>query len=239
EVRAPAQQSGEQLLVATTANRVYALDAASGQVLWSQGRPPPHRLTVDGHAQATPRDGRVFVSFADGFAMALRQHDGAILWERPLSLRGGPFVDADADPVAGQTHAFFASYSDGVFALQVADGQVGWNHSVYGATSLIARGEALLVGLADGTVLALRQSDGAPLWHSRVGHGPVSRLLVDGPYVLLTGGDGMLVVLDLLTGRPVQAAPLGARTVGDPQAQGGMVGVVTVDGALLLWSREL
>ena len=130
--RSSAELIGELLLITNARNQVFALDPLSGDVKWSTGRPPPSGLTVQGHSRATHHDGRVYVSFSDGYVEAFEITDGARVWSRPLSFVGGEFIDADADPVVADGRLFVASYSDGVYALDLADGKTVWSRTASG-----------------------------------------------------------------------------------------------------------
>ena len=238
DARAPPVQAGAQLFVTTTQNKVYALRAADGHILWSQGRAPPRGLTIEGHAGVAVTADRVYTSFSDGFAVALQRVDGTVAWERPLALRAAPFADADADPVVHGDCVLMASYNDGVYALDQGDGQTRWMYEAGGASTLLGHGDKVIVGLADGHVRALRLSDGAPLWRTHVGKGPISRVAADGDKLLLSAGDSLWAALEARTGRPVQASWLADSGLGDPQVRRGIVGVVAAAGHLLILARS-
>ena len=67
DARAPAVRAGELLFVATSTNRVHALELATGKQVWNAGRPAPTGLTVTGHAQPLVVLDLVVGAFSDGF----------------------------------------------------------------------------------------------------------------------------------------------------------------------------
>jgi outer membrane protein assembly factor BamB len=245
DVRAPARQQGDKIFVSTAANQVVGLNAYTGAQLWTQGRPPPTGLTVEGHARPAVDAERVYATFSDGYAVAMDLKHGATLWARPLSQRGGPFVDADADPVVTPTQLFVASYADGVYALAKDSGATLWNTPLGAVISLLGETEdplgaepLLFVGSADGDVWALRQSDGSQVYHVHAGRVPISRFALHRGSLLFTAGHMGLVMLDARTGRPQQVTPVGEQTLGDPAVAGNFLSFLTGSGHLLGFARD-
>ncbi len=126
DMRTPPRQAGREILVTTATNKVYVIDPGSGTIRWARGRPAPTGLTIHGHARALVYDGVVYATFSDGYVEAYALDDGRGMWSRPLSVRGGDFVDSDADPVMCNGRLFVASYSDGIYALDPRDGTTFW-----------------------------------------------------------------------------------------------------------------
>lgn len=238
DMRAPPRLAEGRLVLATAANKVVAVDVESGELLWSQGRPLPTGLTVEGHARPWIEEDRVFATFSDGYVMAMTLERGSVIWQRPLSLRGGVFVDADADPVITQGQLFVASYSDGVYALNPDDGQTIWNRQAPAVTSMTLAEGRLVAGSADGYVWAFAPSDGALGYRTRLGAGgAVSRMAARDGMLVITSGDNGLAVLDARSGRPVQATTLGGRTGGDPTWVGDHLAFISSSGYLYAWAR--
>src|SRR5262249_40019869 len=121
----------------------------------------------------------------------------------------GDFVDSDADPVVVAGRLFVASYSDGIYALEPRDGTTLWTKSAMAVTSLGSHEGKLLDASADGWGWGLTADTGDLVYRTRLPIGSTSRPLVLGDVVVLTGGEGLLLVLDAKTGRPLQATPVG------------------------------
>ena len=241
-VRAPPRQVGLVLYLATSRNNLYAIDVREGKVLWTQGRPPPSGLTVDGHAavaydaDADAGAGVVVTCFSDGYATAHKASDGARLWERPLSLQHADFVDADADPVIRGAVVYMASYSDGVFALSLRDGQVLWRHPLPAATRLAVTDAFLIAASADGHVWGLDFAQGTPVFHTRIPPGPISRMRVVGDHVAFAAGESGLVVLAAASGKPVQATAVGGGVGADLGEDGAYLALLSAAGYLYVFA---
>ncbi|OGQ88034.1 MAG: hypothetical protein A2289_14070 [Deltaproteobacteria bacterium RIFOXYA12_FULL_58_15] len=232
--RAPAQSLGEQLLVTTSANKLYVLDSHSGNIEWSKGRPMPNGLTVVGHAMALAQDGVVYTSFSDGYAEAYRLADGSAVWSSPLSIGGGDFVDADADPVIVGDKVIFASYSDGIYGLNIRDGQAAWHRRAPAVTRLVPFNKMVIAASADGYLWGLEQEDGTMVYRTRFASGDISRMVVRDNLVVLNAGESGLVVFDGYSGKPLQAAGYGEPFAGDLAWEGEELAFVAASGYLYL-----
>lgn len=239
DMRAPLQQTGDKLVVTTAANKVVLVQASTGTVMWTQGRPPSTGLSVEGHARAAIDGNRVYAAFSDGYVSAFDLEHGTGLWSRPLSLKGGNnFIDADADPFVFNKRLYVASYSDGVYALDLEDGQTLWNRGGRGITSLMPHGDLVVAGSADGFLWGLRLDDGELRYRSRVATGPISRMMTSGKMLAFTAGDSGLVVVRGDTGEPIQASAFGGRAAGDPVCSGNSLAFLTSSGYLYAWDFE-
>ncbi len=238
DVRAPVVRDGDLLLVQTAQNQLLALDLATGKSRWTAGRPAPTRLTVAGHARPLVAQGSVYATFSDGYAEAYSLADGGRLWSRPLSLKGGDFIDADADPQLRRGRLFVGSYSDGVFALDPRDGHTLWSRSGPAVRSLALDDDRLIVGSGDGWVWGLSQADGSAKFRTRLEAGFATRFTVADDLIVFAAGDSGLVVLDSLTGRPIQASGYRVRFHGDAAWSGQTVAMISASGHLYVFRRQ-
>ncbi len=237
DMRSPPRRIGSELLVTTSTNKVYVLDPATGAVRWTRGRPAPTGLTVLGHARAYEQDGIVFAAFSDGYAEAYALEDGRGMWSRPLSLRGGDFIDSDADPVVINGRVFVASYSDGIYALESRDGTTAWTKAATAVTSLGAHGDTLLAASADGWFWGLSSATGDLLFRARLPIGPPSRPIVAGDAVIMTGGESLLLVFDAKNGKPLQATAMGGIVASEPVLAGDHLALISSLGDVVVMRR--
>ena len=238
DMRAPPFGAEGLLVVSTSTNKVVAVEPETGAFLWSRGRPAPTGLTVMGHARATVYNGIVYAAFSDGYAEAYVLEDGRGMWSRPLSLRGGDFVDSDADPVIADGRLFVASYSDGIYALDPRDGTTLWTRNAQSVTSLGVHGKTVIAGSADGWVWGLEPTAGELQYRLKLPVGSVSRMVVAGDAAMMTAGDGMFLVLDARNGKPMQATALGGTVASEPVLAGDDVAVVSALGDIVVMKRH-
>jgi len=236
--RAPVRQYGDRLYTLTSTNKVFAIDAASGRVAWSKGRPASASLTIDGQASPLVAGDLCITTFSDGYVEAYKAADGAMVWSRPLSMGFHKFVDADADPVVSGGLLLVASYSDGIYALNLNDGQTVWQRPAPAVVSLTVAGDVLVVGSADGWVWGLANRDGHLLYRTRLPGGHLSRFWADENWVIFSAGEAGLVVLETQTGKPLQSYDLGATFSGDVAVTRDHVAVTTNSGQLVVLKRR-
>ncbi len=111
---------GGQVFASTGFAKVFALDAGSGEVLWSQPVPGPMR------AAPTFSDGRVFVISVDNQLHALDARTGAALWSHTGIQEVATLLGGSSPAVQGST--VIAPYSSGeLFALLAENGRVLWS----------------------------------------------------------------------------------------------------------------
>jgi len=154
--RVEAIVADNRVFVGTENGTMYALDAASGKVIWKHSAGPIF------HSPAVA-DGRVFFGDTDGTLWALAAADGQVLW-RFSSGKGG-FVTA---PLVEAGTVFIGSRDGSFYAVEAANGRGLWRYATDGPIRCTA-------AFADGTVFfasddmhayALRAADGTLVWKS-------------------------------------------------------------------------
>jgi outer membrane protein assembly factor BamB len=147
--RRPVLKNG--LLYVVNANdTIVAIEAATGNMRWSQHRRPAFGMEIAGYAGPLVTDERVYVAFSDGRVAAYDPHDGSDRWplvdlsaEAEHAQGDVPrYLNVDTTPIADTTAAgnvvFVASYAGGVFALDAANGGRVWvNDRATGVTQLV------------------------------------------------------------------------------------------------------
>jgi outer membrane protein assembly factor BamB len=191
------------VLTVSAADTVYAVDQSSGEWKWQYRRDISAELTVRGAARPLVGKGRMYVGFADGYAVSLDSKDGAIRWAKDLG-GGKQFADVDAGPVADEAgRVFFASFATGIFCLDAEKGGIVW-HVAQAGTSALAidvPGGRLLAG-GNGFVGAYSADGGVPLWRASLGADRfISGMAVTNGLVLAATGTGPLLFLDSASGR--------------------------------------
>jgi len=233
--------AGRAFLVAGSYDHsVYALDAATGELLW--------KFTTGGGVYGTPAiDGRgaaprVFAASSDRMIYALDALDGRRLWnhlvEEYRPTLGGARLAAPAlGTVLGREAVFVAHWvfdrslagslqRGGVTALDADSGRVLWR-AVLGdnemTAPLFARvdGRGLLfVGSSSGALHALDADGGQVAWrHVELDaiRSPPALLAAGGAWRLLVASKyGALRALDAATGAPLWSYKTGDRITGSP-----------------------
>lgn len=156
----------------------------------------------------------------DGHIVAYRLSDGAFLWQANV---GNTVL---ATPVGDQNQVFAHTLEDGVIALNAADGRSMWSYHV-GTPPLMLRkmsspvisDQHVIVGFANGKLVALDRMDGKPDWEKEV--------------AISKGRSDLQRMVDISADPVVQQGKVYA------VSYQGRIAVVSSDTGALLWEREL
>jgi len=195
-----AEVGGDDVYFATAADRVVALDATTGKWRWQYERETPDGFTIHGYSAPRLRGSQLFAGFADGYLVSLQAVTGEVIWAKSLAATSDQFVDVDSSPIAADDAVYAASYSGGVYALDMKDGAVRWRLPAEGAgpMSLI---EGRLFFAAPRQGLHAVSSAGQILWRQGLAEaGDLTAPLALGHYLIFSGSRGGLFVVDARDG---------------------------------------
>jgi eukaryotic-like serine/threonine-protein kinase len=190
-----------------TDNSVYALNAATGAMLWTYRT---SKTNLDNDVGASPTisppgvngfaDGVVYVTGKDKVTYAFDLTTGALLWQHALSV--GTAGDVCGSALVGNT--LYLCSDTGVYALNATTGAQVWhvipNRAFYASPAIVgAPGQQVLVtanisgdiyvlNLANGNTLYIHNADSAGIWSSAA---------VSQNTIYITGKDGHLVTFTL------------------------------------------
>ncbi|MEQ8357103.1 MAG: PQQ-binding-like beta-propeller repeat protein [Kiloniellaceae bacterium] len=201
-----------KLFVSTGFARVFALDAASGEVLWIHKAPSPMR------GAPVADNGRVFVVTLDNQLLVLNDDTGERLWNNVGVQETAGLLGSASPAVARNT--VIVPYSSGeVLALLTDDGRALWTENLSAIRNLdpladiaqvrglpvIDRDLVLAVSHA-GRMLAVDLRQGVRAWQADVGG--VQMPWAAGDYIYVVTNDGQVVCLQRQDGRIRWVTPL-------------------------------
>ena len=229
EVMALSNVSEGEIVAHTNDGKLYAIDTATGNVLWSHASEPPN-LILRGKSQPVIDAGNVITGLSNGKLASFSLNTGAQLWQLTVGVPRGAselqrLVDVDgriALSNSGNT-VYAASYNGRVVAAQTSGGQLIWSHKMSSYAGLALGPNAVFVTDADSDIWALDRNSGASLWKQDALHfREVTTPVVVGDYILvgdyagylqwLSARDGSLVAREHVAGGAIQATPV---VVGD------------------------
>lgn len=195
-----AELGSDTVYVATAADRVVALDAATGKWRWQYERETPDGFTIHGYGAPRLRGGQLLVGFADGNLVALQSTSGEVAWARSLAAVSDQFVDVDSTPMLDRETVYAASYSGGVYGLDAKDGTVRWRLGTEGVGPLsLLGGRLYFVAPREG--LHAISTDGQILWRQGLAEaGDLTAPLALGRYLVFSGSRGGLFIVDAADG---------------------------------------
>ena len=224
--------SGEMVLFANEADRVYALDRRSGKFRWQYKSETPDEYTLRGHAGVALGGDLVVSGFANGNLVALRVSTGSVAWITSLGGGGEKFIDVDSTPVVAGDTVYASSSAGGVFAVDAATGRIKWRLPVNGAGPVTTDGQAIYFGAANEGVYAAELT-GNIIWRQGAdGGGEAAAPVIAGDYLFYSLSESGLFVADKHTGEVRQFFDPGFGVSATPAIDGGELYVVS-NGATL------
>ena len=183
----------EGVVYLTDVNTAYALDEASGELIWqySTERYPARdfpALVVDGVYYLSP----------DDYLYALDTASGETVWSYQAS------SPIDTAPIAANGLVFFGSEDGQFYALAAATGELSWSLGQTGSNlaSPMAVGGAIYAESSDGFLRVLDAATGAPLWEFQKGYfDGVPSFTVAGGVVYVGALDGSVNAFTAPAGR--------------------------------------
>ena len=192
EIIAPSAIADGIVVVRSGDNRIYGLDAATGQRKWSYQRPIPS-LSIRTTTAPVIAEQLAFVGFPGGKVVALNIKSGVALWEGTVSLPKGAnelerIADIVAPPVFGARELCAVAHQGRLACFDMSTGSLLWAKDVSSAVGLALDNKSVYVTDDKGVVHAFDRATGGGLWkQEQLVNRPVS-----GPFVR----QGMIVVAD-------------------------------------------
>ncbi|HEY2782052.1 MAG TPA: outer membrane protein assembly factor BamB [Steroidobacteraceae bacterium] len=218
--------------------RLNGLDRATGKVLWSVEQQVP-RLSLRGTATPIIAKEVAISGFDNGKVMAVSLNTGDTLWDTALASPHGRteldrLVDIDSAVRVVGDNVFAAGFQGRTAMLALDSGQQWWSHDMSSYRGLAVDADNLYVTQSDGTVVAMRQRDGAELWRNeKLKRRGLSTPIVTGSAVALADFQGYIHWLDKTTGELVARERIAKQRVSNPPAGSGETIVVLTDGGTL------
>ena len=236
--------------------RVFTLDAAgkvtgfalSGGKLFQVSSAPETETGTGGYGGGLAADsGRLYVANGYGIASALDPQSGKVLWQKNL---GAP---VRAAPTASGDKVFVITIQGRFYCLNGADGAELWvargvpqQASLMNSTSAAVEGDIVVVPYPSGDLMALKVSDGTPVWSENLARtrqssqmasmSDAARPAIDGGTVFAVGHAGRMVATQMKSGERLWSINVpGTQT---PWVAGDTVYVVDTHGQVMALARS-
>ncbi|MEQ7155321.1 PQQ-like beta-propeller repeat protein [Brevundimonas aurifodinae] len=270
QVMAPPVAADGRIYAMDGDSTVTAVDATSGEVVWRQNIKPDGREASGGAAVfglpvpfVSSGGGALEGGFGGGLAVAgnrlfvasgyrtmsaLDAATGDVVWSQNVDvpLRGAPTVAAN--------RIYVVDVDNQIIAFNAETGAQEWSYRgiaeparVMRASSPAVSGDTVIAPFSSGEVVALRASNGQPVWTqvlSRTSRTSAlseirdvaGRPVISRGFVYAVGHSGVMQAMDLRTGQPRWSVPIAG--VNAPLPAGDVVYVVSKSGELTVVNRD-
>jgi outer membrane protein assembly factor BamB len=230
---------GENMVVFRSVDgRLHGFDAHNGKELWSVEQQVP-RLSLRGTAIPIIAKDVAISGFDNGKVMAVSLNSGDTLWDTTLASPHGRteldrLDDIDSAVRVVGDNVFAAGYQGRTAMLALDSGQLWWSHDMSSYRGLAVDDANLFVTQSDGTVVALRQRDGAEVWRNeKIRRRGLSAPVVLGGAIAIADYQGYVHWLDKNTGVFVARVRTSKQRVSNPPVGADNIVVVLTDGGTL------
>jgi outer membrane protein assembly factor BamB len=231
--------SEKVIVMRSVDGRLNGLDTHTGKILWSVEQQVP-RLSLRGTAIPIVAKEVAISGFDNGKVMAVSLNTGDTLWDTALASPHGRteldrLVDIDSAVRVVGDNVFAAGFQGRTAMLALDSGQLWWSHDMSSYRGLAVDADNLYVTESDGTVVAMRQRDGAELWRNeKLKRRGLSTPVVTSTAIAVADFQGYLHWLDKNTGELVARERVAKKQrVSNPPAGTGDTVVVMTDGGTL------
>jgi len=265
QIMAPIVADGGKVFVLDGDSTVTAVDAGSGEVVWKHNVKPDERergsgilgfnimrgggAVSDGFGGGvTTGGGKVFVASGYRTMSALDAATGSLLWtvRTDAPLHGAPTL-------AG-ARVYVVDIDNQIIAFDTATGQQSWSYRgiaeparIMRASSPAVSGDTVIAPFSSGEVIALRASNGQPVWQQVLSRSSrtsalseirdiAGRPVVSRGLVYAVSHSGVMQAMDIRSGTPKWTLPVAG--VNAPLPAGDVVYVVSKSGELTLINRD-
>lgn len=149
-------------------NRIIALNAADGAVLWQESG-SSGQAGIFGVAAPAAGQGTVIAGYSSGELVAYRYENGRNLWADALSRTSistsvGTLSDIDADPIIHQGRVYALGQGGRMAAYELVTGQRIWELNLAGISTPALAGDWIFTLTNDARMLAISRATGKIRW---------------------------------------------------------------------------
>ena len=230
--------SANVVVIRSVDGRLHGLNSHTGKEQWSVEQQVP-RLSLRGTATPIVAKEVAISGFDNGKVMAVSLNTGDTLWDTALASPHGRteldrLVDIDSAVRVVGDNVFATGFQGRTAMLALDSGQLWWSHDMSSYRGLAVDADNLYVTEADGSVVGMRQRDGAELWRNdKLKRRALSAPIVTSTAIAVADFQGYIHWLDKNTGVLVARQRITKQRVSNPPVGVDDTIVVLTDGGTL------
>ncbi|HKX79429.1 MAG TPA: PQQ-binding-like beta-propeller repeat protein [Novosphingobium sp.] len=162
----------DSVYVMTQDNQIFALNAATGALAWSESG-SVEQAGVFGVAAPAAGQGTVIAGYSSGELVAYRYENGRQLWSDALartsiSTEVGSLTDVDADPIIDSGRVYALGQGGRMAAYELVSGQRIWELNLAGISTPAVAGDWVFTLTDDAELMAIARSTGKVRWLTKM-----------------------------------------------------------------------
>jgi outer membrane protein assembly factor BamB len=238
---------GGSVYTLDAAGQVTAVSVSGGSVVWRASTTPPSEKDQEGYGGGLAADsGRIYAATGFGTMVAFDAKTGRKLWEKAL----GPPLRSS--PTAVAERVFTVTKEGQVYCLSGSDGTELWTFngmperaSILDNASPAVDKDMVVVPYPTGDLVALRTSNGQPIWQESLARtvmgsslgalSDVARPVLYGGVMYAVGHGGRMIATSEKNGERIWSISLGG--IEQPWVAGDAVFVADTSGQLVAVAR--
>ena len=245
-MRNPPTVANGVLIAVSISNQVLALDAATGEEIWTYESFEEAARVIAASAPAVQGES-VVVPFSSGEVASLNLPNGRLNWQAVVSRTSrlnalSVLGDIAGSPVADRGAVFTVSQSGQMVGIDLRTGAVAWEQPVGGNSTPWVAGENIFVLSNSGALVALNRTDGRvrwvvdlPMWRNEKKE--KGRTIWSGPVLAsgrlyLTGTGGRMIAVSPQNGEVLEEYKLRDKATQPPIVAAGTLYVMTENGVI-------
>jgi len=235
---------GDNVYFVTQLGTFYAINAKTGEKLWTRKRELPNRIFFRHLSLPVPVSTSINGNLRDTLAIGhpngklefLDVKNGEVLTDMQLGSLKEPWADVVTTPIVAEGLLFAASHNNGVVAFDPVSRARKWELKEKGVTQLAAH-KGILVMAGAKFVMAANALTGKIIWRYGFNKGAPGTLLIQNGEVFVASDTDGLYVIDLLKGTEIQVLGSGLGFAGNVTKFDDDVLAMSSAGALFFFSR--
>lgn len=245
--------AGGRVFFSSSDDRLHALDARTGERLWTYSRGVYKTVTPRLYASpALSGNGNLVHLFSDGVVASISQATGKELWTKKVVKEFEEATPPRRSPLAATGTVYVIDGNRAVVALSEATGEVKGIYNIIKAADMVIAGDRSIVIAGEGEAVSIERTTGALLWRTPLGRGPVSSVFSAGGYLFVLsnfkkapfGIDyfakdmGHIEAISLADGKAAWGRELGSSVAADASTSFERVALITNDGKLAVFEPK-
>lgn len=220
EIQGVPRYFNDLVIVRTSDQHIYGIDAVDGRRKWVFERNTPS-LALKTNAGIVVDGGAVYAGFPGGKMVAIRADNGKMIWEATVAQpKGVTEIERIADitslPFVDGPLVYAVAYQGRVAAIDRKTGQTLWNRDISSYSGLTSAEDKIYVSHALGSVYSLDYNNGKTFWRQgNLAYRNLTAPLLIGNVVVVGDVEGYVHLLSKEDGRFVGRTQLGSEAISE------------------------